>query len=592
MRQPFLLVDGSTVLICAVNEGRMRASKAVSTALLVALAGAGTGLSAQRASSPAEATVFIRLIGSAHVEVEDQGNRRAADLNQVEIGSGSGFVVSPSGYVLTNHHVVGGGTIVENRNNAKVTITTRVARIDVCLSPDAARAQGSATPCTEASVYASDPDRDLAVLFVSANLPYLALGDSDAVSRGQPVQALGYPLGTQVEVGRADAAPGLVPEISVVEGTVAALREGDAGQPRYLQVTSNLNPGNSGGPLVDDAGFVVGVVSMKIRGASGIGFAIPINDAKNFLETRGLDQLMPTRQLRLGPFESVPGKNLGLRLPVGLQDVTQARSRVETDARESDVVLRVDRVFTPWTPKQVEQSLVATQQFERFSAAGHRSQTVTPAAGTPRLVGRATGTAVDSDQPLRVDYSVVDLGLEVLVARYVGSEEALAFNASVLRASLASLEGQGLLSSSLPALPILSWTALPAGNARDTVPVPAGWPVEAGAPGACRGLPEPAATGAVMAPGDFTVTLRLAHWPTGIDPHAASAACASRRGALGPASYSTGADSLGVRYVIEGVFVRTSSGSAVQAEVVSPDSKAVFARALLAAWAARAGEAP
>ena len=118
------------------------------------------------------------------------------DLNQVEIGSGSGFIVSPSGYVLTNHHVVDGGTVVQNRATAKVTITTRVSRIDVCLSPEAARAQGSATPCAEASVYASDPDRDLAVLFVSApNLPYLALGDSDAVSRGQPVQALGFPLG-------------------------------------------------------------------------------------------------------------------------------------------------------------------------------------------------------------------------------------------------------------------------------------------------------------------------------------------------------------------------------------------------------------
>lgn len=559
----------------------------------MALAAAGAGLSAQRAPSPAEATVFIRLVGSAHVEVEEAGNRRVADLNQVEIGSGSGFIVSPSGYVLTNHHVVDGATVVENRANARVTITTRVSRIDVCLSPEAARAQGSATPCAEASVYASDPDRDLAVLFVSApNLPYLALGDSDAVSRGQPVQALGFPLGRQVEIGRSDAAAGLVPEISVAEGTIAALREGNAGEPRYLQVTSNLNPGNSGGPLVDEAGFVVGVVSLKLRGAAGIGFAIPINDAKDFLETRGLDQLMPTRRLRLGPFESVPDKNLGLRLPVGLQDVAPARSRLETDARASDVVLRVDRVFTPWAARQVEQSLVSTQQFERFSAAANRSQTVTPAGGAPRLMGRATGSAVDSDQPVRVDYAVVDLGPEVLVARYVGSEEALAFNAGVVRASLESLEGQGLLASALPAVPSLSWTALPMGDTRATVPVPAEWLVEGGAPAVCRGLPEPAATEAVVAPRDFTVALRVARWPGRVDVQAAASACASRRGALGAASYSTGADSLGVRYVIEGVFVRTSTGAVAQAEVVFPESKSVFARALLAAWAARAAEAP
>ncbi|HEY6508031.1 MAG TPA: trypsin-like peptidase domain-containing protein, partial [Vicinamibacterales bacterium] len=440
-------------------------------ALLIALAAAGTELSAQRAASPAEATVFIRLVGSAHVEIEEQGNRRVADLEQAEIGTGTGFIVSSSGYVLTNHHVVEGGTTVETRDNAKVTVTTRVSRIDVCLSPEAARAQGSVTPCAEASVFGSDPDRDLAVLFVSApSLPYLALGDSDAVSRGQPVQALGFPFGRQVEVGRAAVAPGLVPEISIAEGTIAALREGDAGQPRYLQVTSNLNPGNSGGPLVDDAGFVVGVVSMKIRGSSGIGFAIPVNDAKDFLEMRGLDQLLPTRRLRLGPFESVPEKSLGLRLPVGLQDVTRAQSRVETDAGASDVVLRVDRVFTPWTPRQVEQSLVTTQQFERFTAAGNRSLTVTPAGGTPRQLGRATGTAVDSDQPLRVEYAVLDLGPEVLVARYVGSEEALAFNASILRASLESVEGQGLLASALPSLPSLTWAALPMGDTRGTLP--------------------------------------------------------------------------------------------------------------------------
>ena len=299
---------------------------------------------------------------------------------------------------------------------------------------------------------------------------------------------------------------------------------------------------------------------------------------------------MPTRRLRLGPFESVPEKNLGLRLPAGLQDVTPARSRVETDARASDVVLRVDRVFTPWAVRQVEQSLVSTQQFERFSAAANRSQTVTPAGGAPRLLGRATGTAVDSDQPLRVDYAVVDLGPEVLVARYVGSEEALAFNASVLRASLESLEGQGLLASALPAVPGLSWAALPMGDTRTTVPAPVAWPVEGGAPAPAEAYLNRRPRKPIVAPRDFTVALRVALWPGGVDVQAAAAACASRRGALGAASYSTGADSLGVRYVIEGVFVRTSTGAVVQAEVVSPESKAVFARALLAAWAARAAE--
>ena len=106
----------------------------------------------------------------------------------------------------------------------------------------------------------------------------------------------------------------------------------------------------------------------------------------------------------------------------------------------------------------------------------------------------------------------------------------------------------------------------------------------------CEGLPPPRATAVVAAPRDFTVTLRLAEWANGTDAAAAAAACSNRRAALGPASYATAVDSLGVGYVVEGVFVKTRSGSLLQAEVASPNTKAAFARALLAAWAARAAE--
>jgi hypothetical protein len=176
-----------------------------------------------------------------------------------------------------------------------------------------------------------------------------------------------------------------------------------------------------------------------------------------------------------------------------------------------------------------------------------------------------------------------------LVARYVGSEEALAFNASVTRSSLASLEGQGLMAVALPMVSGLNWASLPIGDTGDSVPVPAGWHLEGGAPGPCQGLPEPRATTVVVTPRDFTVTLRLAEWPNGTDAAAAAAACADRRAALGAASYATTADSMGVGYVVEGVFAKTRAGSLLQAEVAAPNAKAVFARALLAAWA-RAAE--
>src|SRR5262249_39002455 len=83
---------------------------------------------AQRAKSPADATVFVRLTGSVHIEYEDLNGRQATDLNAVEIGSGSGFVISPYGYVLTNEHVVRTSEQVKvAKGLQRATITLKVA---------------------------------------------------------------------------------------------------------------------------------------------------------------------------------------------------------------------------------------------------------------------------------------------------------------------------------------------------------------------------------------------------------------------------------------------------------------------------------
>src|SRR5437667_307006 len=135
---------------------------------------------------------------------------------------------------------------------------------------------------------------DLAILYVSVpNLPYVALGDSDVVIAGQPVEALGYPFGRRVEVGLPVEARNVVPEITTTPGAISATRNGEAGERRYLQVTNTVNPGNSGGPIVDRDGFAVGVITMKLRDAAGIAFAIPVNQAKDFLELHGVDQQLP-----------------------------------------------------------------------------------------------------------------------------------------------------------------------------------------------------------------------------------------------------------------------------------------------------------
>jgi S1-C subfamily serine protease len=572
----------------------MRGEMAVKVMLAVAIFAVmiPSGASAERAKSPADATVFVRLVGSVHAEVEENGVKRTEDLARVEIGTGSGFVISPFGYVLTNDHVVSNSELIVTRGAKKAKLTLKVLRIEVCFPAGVAAARGLSSPCAEASVAASDPTLDLAVLLISAaNLPYVALGDSDVVTAGLPVDALGYPFGRELEVGKVVTAPDLVPEISTTSGTISAMRDSDAGERRYLQVTNTVNPGNSGGPLVDRDGFAVGVIRMKLATAEGIAFAIPVNEVKDFLESHSLGHLMPVPRRRLGPFQSLEGKGIGLRVPEGLADTSPFRSRVETDAKSVEVALRIDRVFSPWNPKQLEQAIVSTQAFEQISAADGKSEISSQPGEAPLLLGHASGTAADSKQEIRIDYAVLDLGAEKLVARYIGPAEAIAFNESALRESLASLEGQRFLVGELGPVEELEWSGAVAANGEPVVPMPFGWVLEPSGPGACPGLPPPDTVGAAFPSQDFTVALRTAVWVNGdIVPDQAAAACSSGRGSSGRAAYASRGEWLGVSYYIEGVFIRTGHSQVIQLEVLSPDQKSPFARRLLAAWIKKATE--
>ena len=536
---------------------------------------------AQRAESPSDATVFIRLGGSVHAEFEEIGSgRQSVDLERIEIGTGSGFVISPHGYVLTNEHVISNSEITVNDGLRKARITLKVAKIEVCFSDSTSPARGGGPRCLNASVHSADPVIDLAVLFISASdLPYVALGDSDTLRNGQGVNALGYPFGRALEVGRVSA-PDLVPEISTSQGSISALRADDTGVRSALQINGTVNPGNSGGPVVDERGYAVGVVRARVKGDAGIAFAIPINQAKDFLESRGLDSLMPSRRLRLGPLQLLEKKGLALRLPEGVEGVTDAspfRSRVESVPGLPDVALRIDRVVSPWTTAQLERTLLQTESFERLSFAEHQSQNASRATGSRLLAGRATGTDPGNNSETAMQYGILDLGEEKLIARYVGSAELFAYNESVLRGSILSLDGQRLMSGELTSAANIEWLGT----------LPAGWIGEPGTPLACAVLPPARLALAAYPARDITLALRRATWDSeAVSTQQAAASCSSRRGSYGESSYALRTDWLGVSYAIEGVFVRAGS-RLIQLEVISPERKASLARALLADWISR-----
>jgi S1-C subfamily serine protease/regulator of sirC expression with transglutaminase-like and TPR domain len=158
-------------------------------------------------------------------------------------GVGSGFVISPDGLIATCLHVIG---------------ESRPIHIQL--------ADGTRYEATE--VHAWDRKLDLAIVRISAkNLPALRLGDSDSLRQGREVVAIGHPLGL---------------EHSIVQGVVSARRDFEGVE--MIQIAIPIEPGNSGGPLLDLQGRVHGVLMLKSAMTDNLGFAMPVNELKRLLD--------------------------------------------------------------------------------------------------------------------------------------------------------------------------------------------------------------------------------------------------------------------------------------------------------------------
>lgn len=551
--------------------------------LACALALTSTAAFAQPVVDPSAATVLIRVVGNIHLEVTELGVTRTIDRVDVETGTGSGFVVSPLGYIATANHVVAQREWTEERGIATVRARVSPTRLEVSFPTSAAGTNAPSVP-VDARVVASDPSKDVAVLFVAGTFSYLPLGDSGALERGQPVQAVGYPFGDVVDTLLGVARAGGAPEATISRGLVTALRTDALGELQSIQTDSTINPGNSGGPLLDEEGHAIGVVVAQFKEggkSTDLGFAVPINIVKGLLEMHGLDQTMPVRRLRLGPVEELPFKGMRVRLLEYRNDLSTSRVRVDLGDLDNEVTFRVDRLYTPWALQDVERWLLTDPALEP-SVAIERAQR-SAADGAGRLRSRATGRHRTTGAPMELLYKVVDLGAESVVARFVGPAEQIAFNRGVLQAALAAFEADALLSASSPNVSALTWISdRYLGEQTPVVTLPSGWLMQPTNGVSCGGFEPPPRTLSVSPVEDFTLSLSAAWWPAGT-ANAARIAGACGGGLSDQAPFVQRTMWAGVSYVTQGI-VRAVDGGSLVLAVTSPGERLAPARAIFDAW--------
>jgi S1-C subfamily serine protease len=249
----------------------------------------------------------------------------ADDRHMVEIGGGSGCMISRDGLVLTNKHVI-------DDIAAEYTIILDDGKRFV------------------AKILTRDPINDIAILKIDADkLPFLKLGDTRDLQLGQGVIAIGNALG----IFKNTVSLGI---ISGLSRAITAQMDPNAPQQEMrglIQTDAAINPGNSGGPLVDSNGRVVGVNVAIISGAQNIGFAIPVNTARrDILDLKKYGRIRrPLLGLRYIMIDEALEKKMGLSVDYGALVVRESESDVavvpespaaKAGIREKDIVLVIN----------------------------------------------------------------------------------------------------------------------------------------------------------------------------------------------------------------------------------------------------------
>ena len=276
--------------------------------------------------------VFDGLFG------QDPGANGGRPITREAQSLGSGFIISPDGYIVTNNHVISGA---EGPNGPAVVSSIKV------IMPDRTE--------YDAKLVGRDPTSDLAVLKIEGkNLPYVKFGDSTKTRVGDWVVAIGNPFGLGGTV-----TAGIVSALHRVTGQGGAYD-------RYIQTDASINQGNSGGPMFDINGNVIGTNTMIFSptgGNVGIGFAIPAEQAWPIVETLKGGARIKRGYLGVGiqPLDEGTADALGLPKNHGelIARVEPGQAADKAGIKQGDVVVKVNGKDV--TPDQTLSYLVANQ---------------------------------------------------------------------------------------------------------------------------------------------------------------------------------------------------------------------------------------
>ena len=248
-------------------------------------------------------------------KLQENGSSIFLQNAEQSLGLGTGVIISDSGYILTNQHVAG-----DRYGKCYVTLDTGKEY--------------------SAEVVWADSDIDLAIIKINAITPtYVKVGDSDSIRVGEAVYAIGNPIG--FEFMR-----------TVTSGIVSALDrtiqlEETVYMADLIQTDATINPGSSGGPLITPNGEVIGINSVKITSAEGIGFAIPINLVKPIIEriTTEKEFVQPTLGIFAYDKEVIPYLEHNISLEHGIY-VAQVNldGPANTLLKTGDIITKIDDV--------------------------------------------------------------------------------------------------------------------------------------------------------------------------------------------------------------------------------------------------------